>query len=134
MASHEIPGDLRYTKEHEWVKVDGTVAMIGVTDFAQASLGDVVFVELPQVGDALTQNEPFGSVEAVKAVSDLFSPVSGEVSAVNEGIENDPSVVNRSPYGDGWMIKASLSDASELDDLMSAEEYAAHVAGLEQGA
>jgi glycine cleavage system H protein len=134
MASHEVPEDLRYTKEHEWVRVAGEIATIGITDFAQASLGDVVFVELPQVGDELNQNEPFGSVEAVKAVSDLYSPVGGEVSAVNDAVEQDPAVVNRSPYDDGWMIQARLRDPSEMDALMTAQEYTAHVAGLEQGA
>lgn len=132
--SHEVPEGLRYTREHEWVRVEGNVATVGVTDFAQTSLGDIVFVELPSTGTALEQNETFGSVEAVKAVSDLFSPMSGTVTAINSAIEEDPAVVNRSPYGDGWMIKASIANASELETLMSAAEYTAHVASLERGA
>jgi glycine cleavage system H protein len=131
--SHEVPEGLRYTREHEWVRVDGNEATIGITDFAQVSLGDVVFVELPSTGTALTQNETFGSVEAVKAVSDLFSPVSGTVTAINSAIEEDPAVVNRSPYGEGWMIKASVANASELEALLSAAEYTALVASLERG-
>ena len=124
----------RYTKEHEWVRVAGETATIGITDFAQSSLGDIVFVDLPKVGDELNQNETFGSVEAVKTVSDLYSPCGGTVSAINEMIEDDPAIVNRSPYGDGWLIQARLRDVSEIDSLMTADEYTAHVAGLEQGA
>jgi len=134
MASHQVPADLRYTKDHEWVRVAGEIATIGITDFAQSSLGDIVFVDLPKVGVELNQNETFGSVEAVKTVSDLYSPVGGSVTAVNELIESDPAVVNRSPYGDGWMIQARIRDASEVESLMTADEYTAHVAGLEQGA
>lgn len=132
--SHEVPEGLRYTREHEWVRIEGNEATIGVTDFAQASLGDIVFVELPATGTTLAQNETFGSVEAVKAVSDLYSPLGGIVTAINSAIEEDPAVVNRSPYGDGWMIKASVADASELESLLSAAEYTAHVASLERGA
>jgi len=128
-----IPKSLRYTKEHEWVKVDGQEVTVGITDFAQSSLGDIVFVELPKVGQRLTQAQPFGSVEAVKAVSDLFSPVSGEVTAVNEAIGDDPTTVNRSPYEDGWMIKAKVADPSEVGGLLDAEAYQALVAGLEAG-
>ena len=134
MASHQVPEDLRYTKEHEWVRVAVETATIGITDFAQSSLGDIVFVDLPKVGDELNQNETFGSVEAVKTVSDLYSPCGGTVSAINEMIEDDPAIVNRSPYGDGWLIQARLRDVSEIDSLMTADEYTAHVAGLEQGA
>jgi glycine cleavage system H protein len=134
MASHQVPKDLRYTKEHEWVRVAGEMATIGITDYAQGALGDIVFVDLPTVGDELNQNEVFGSVEAVKTVSELYSPVGGAVSAVNETIQDDPAVVNRSPYSDGWMIQARLRDVSEVESLMTADEYTSHVAGLEQGA
>jgi glycine cleavage system H protein len=134
MASHQVPKDLRYTKEHEWVRVAGEMATIGITDYAQGALGDIVFVDLPTVGDELNQNEVFGSVEAVKTVSELYSPVGGAVSAVNETIQDDPAVVNRSPYSDGWMIQARLRDVSEIESLMTADEYTSHVAGLEQGA
>ncbi len=119
-----IPDDLKYTREHEWVRdnADGT-ATIGVTDFAQGELGDVVFVELEEVGFECKQDEEFGTVEAVKTVSDLFAPVSGEIAEVNEKLEDDPELVNDDPYGDGWMIKIEMNDDSELGDLMSAEEY-----------
>ena len=107
-----VPQDCRYTKDHEWVRREGEEALIGITDFAQGQLGDIVFVELPAVGRSLNQGGVFGSVEAVKAVSDLYSPVSGEVTAVNPAIGGDPSVVNRAPYGDGWMIRARFSRIS----------------------
>ncbi|PKD44801.1 glycine cleavage system protein GcvH [Rhodohalobacter barkolensis] len=118
------PNDLKYTKEHEWVRDngDGTVT-IGITDFAQGELGDIVFVELEPEGSEFDQDEVLGTVEAVKTVSELFSPVSGEVTEINEALEDDPELVNSDPYGDGWMVKLKLSDASELDDLLSADDY-----------
>ena len=129
----EIPKDCHYTKEHEWVRRDGDAALIGITDYAQSALGDIVFVELPKVGQKLAQMQPFGSVEAVKAVSELFSPISGEVLAINTAIADDPTVVNKSPYGDGWMIKAKLANPAELSGLLGPDEYAKMVAGLEGG-
>ena len=119
-----VPGDRRYSKEHEWVVAhdDGT-ATVGVSDFAQQQLGDVVFVELPQVGAAVSQFGQMGEIESVKAVSDLFSPVSGEVVEVNKGAVDRPELVNSDPYDGGWLIKVRLSDAGELDNLMSAEAY-----------
>lgn len=128
-----IPKDCRYTKEHEWVRLEGDLAVIGITDYAQGALGDIVFVELPRTGQKLTVMQPFGSVEAVKAVSDLFSPIAGEVAEVNGAIGDDPTVVNRDPYGDGWMIKARLAGGVSLDDLLSPDAYAELVAGLEGG-
>lgn len=118
-----IPGDLRYTKEHEWVRVDGDTAVIGITDYAQGELGDVVFVELPETGDAVKQDDAFGTIEAVKAVSELFSPIDGTVEDINGLIEEDAGVVNRDPYGDGWMIKVKVGDASQLDSLLNADQY-----------
>ena len=128
-----VPKDCRYTKEHEWVRVEGNVVLVGITDYAQSALGDIVFVELPKVGAKLVAEQPFGSVEAVKAVSDLFSPVTGEVVAVNVAIGDDPTVVNKSPHGDGWMIKAKASDVAQIDRLLSPADYEKLVAGLEGG-
>lgn len=119
----EVPEDLLYTEEHEWVFVDEGIATVGVTDYAQGELGDVVFVELPQVGDQTKQMEPFGTIEAVKTVSDLYAPVSGEVIEVNIRLEDEPQLVNQDPYGDGWMIKIKMVDESELENLLSAENY-----------
>lgn len=124
-----IPADLKYTKEHEWVKVEGNVATVGITDFAQGELGDIVYVEIETEGETLDAEEVFGTVEAVKTVSDLFMPVSGEVSEFNQGLEADPEAVNRDPYGAGWMIKIALSNPSEVDGLLSAEEYADLIGG-----
>ncbi|NNE56334.1 MAG: glycine cleavage system protein GcvH [Flavobacteriales bacterium] len=118
-----IPADLKYTKDHEWIKVEGNVATIGITDFAQGELGDIVYVEIETEGEALDSEEVFGTVEAVKTVSDLFMPISGKVTEVNEGLEENPASVNEDPYGAGWMIKVEVGDASELDELMSAEAY-----------
>lgn len=118
-----IPDDLFYTKEHEWVRIDGNTAEIGITDYAQSELGDIVFVELPEVGSGVKQMEPFGTIEAVKAVSELFSPVTGTVSAVNSMIEEDAGIINRDPYGDGWMIKVTMSDLAEKETLISGSEY-----------
>jgi glycine cleavage system H protein len=123
----EFPKDLKYTKEHEWVKVDGDTATVGITDYAQDSLGDVVYVELPQEGSSVTKNEPFGVVESVKAVSDLYSPLSGSVGEVNDAIIDSPEAINEDPYGDAWMIKIEISDNDELEDLMTAEDYQAYV-------
>jgi len=118
-----IPADLKYTKEHEWVKVDGSTVTIGITDYAQGELGDIVFVELPKVGEEVKATEPFGTIEAVKAVSDIFSPVTGKVSDANGKLEDDPMIINRDPYTDGWMIKVEISDKAELDSLLSPEDY-----------
>lgn len=118
-----VPDDLKYTEEHEWVRVDGKTVVIGITDFAQDELGDIVFVELPSIGDEVQSGEPFGSVESVKTVSELYAPVSGRVVEVNERLEDSPELVNSSCYGDGWMIKVELSDPSELDRLWSADKY-----------
>jgi glycine cleavage system H protein len=118
-----IPAGLKYTKEHEWVKVDGDVATIGITDFAQGELGDIVYVEIETVGESLATEEVFGTVEAVKTVSDLFMPLSGEILEMNNALEGDPELVNSDPYGKGWMIKVKMSDPSEVDALLSASDY-----------
>ena len=118
-----VPSDLRYTKDHEWVRVDGDTATIGVTDFAASQLGDVVFVDLPEVGRAVDQFATFGVVESVKAVSDLYAPVSGEVVAVNDDLGSKPELVNSDPFGDGWMIKVKVGDAGQLGDLLDAAGY-----------
>jgi glycine cleavage system H protein len=118
-----IPDGLSYSKDHEWVRVDGNVAVVGITDYAQDSLGDVVYVELPKVGDEFAANEPFGSVESVKAVSEVFSPVSGEVVGTNEALADTPEKVNTDPYGDGWMIRIQMSHPGEVDSLLTAAEY-----------
>ena len=124
----EIPSHLRYTAEHEWISTedDGTV-MIGITDFAQSELGDIVYVELPEPGESLTQMETFGSIEAVKTVADLYAPLSGEVVEVNPELQDAPTLINESPYDDGWIIKVRPSDTSELDKLLSAEQYTDHI-------
>lgn len=118
-----IPKELRYTQEHEWVKIEGNKVRVGITDFAQHELGDIVFVELPEVGDTVTFNEPFGSVESVKTVSELYSPVSGKVVEVNEELSDNPEFVNESPYENAWMIVIELSNESEVEQLMTAEAY-----------
>lgn len=120
----ETPSDLRYSEEHEWVRMDGDVATVGITAYAQDSLGDIVFVELPAVGRSLAVGEGFGVVESVKAVSDVYSPVPGEIIEVNSALETTPEQVNNAPYSDGWMIKVRVGDASALDKLMDAEAYA----------
>ena len=120
-----IPGDLKYTKEHEWVKIENDLAIVGITDYAQGELGDIVFVELPEVGSNIEQAKPFGTIEAVKAISDLFSPLTGEVSEVNRELETDASVINNDPYGDGWIIKIKIADSGELDGLLDAAGYEA---------
>lgn len=118
-----VPGDLRYTKEHEWVRVDGDEAVVGITSFAADQLGDIVFVELPAVGRSLEQHATFGVVESVKAVSDLFAPVSGEVTATNDALSGSPELVNGDPFGDGWMLRVRLADAGEVDGLLDAAAY-----------
>jgi len=122
----EFPSELRYTKEHEWLRLeaDGKEATVGITDFAQRELGDIVYVELQPVGTELAKDEVFGTVEAVKTVSELFMPVSGTIIAVNEALQDHPELVNQSPYGDGWMIRIALKDPSEVETLLTAEEYA----------
>ncbi|WP_055443762.1 glycine cleavage system protein GcvH [Lacinutrix himadriensis] len=118
-----IPAELKYTKDHEWIKIEGDVAIIGITDFAQSELGDIVYVEVETVDETLEAEEIFGTVEAVKTVSDLFLPLSGEITDFNEALEDEPEKVNSDPYGDGWMIKMKCSDVSQVENLMSAEEY-----------
>ena len=118
-----IPAELKYTKEHEWVRIEGDEAVIGITDFAQSELGDIVFIEVETEGESIESEEIFGSVEAVKTVSDLFMPLSGEVISFNSELEDAPEVVNSDPYGEGWMIRVKISDASEVDALLSAEQY-----------
>ncbi|WP_036382488.1 glycine cleavage system protein GcvH [Muricauda sp. MAR_2010_75] len=120
-----IPAELKYTKDHEWVKIDGDIATVGITDFAQGELGDIVYVEVETLDETLDKEEVFGTVEAVKTVSDLFLPLSGEIIEFNESLEDEPEKVNTDPYGEGWMIKIKMSDASEVDDLMSDADYKA---------
>jgi len=118
-----IPDDLHYSKDHEWVRVEGNVAVVGITDYAQDSLGDVVYVEVPKAGDEFAANEPFGSVESVKAVSEVFSPVSGEVVGINETLADAPEKVNTDPYGEGWMIRVQMTKPGEVDSMLTAAEY-----------
>ncbi|MBV8358498.1 MAG: glycine cleavage system protein GcvH [Deltaproteobacteria bacterium] len=124
----EAPPGLRYSKEHEWVAAEETVATIGITDHAQEQLGEIVYVELPSIGEKVSKDDPFGVVESVKAVSDIYAPVSGTVLEVNEDLAESPEVVNEDPYGDGWLIKVRISDPADLDDLMDNEEYEQMVA------
>jgi glycine cleavage system H protein len=123
-----VPADLRYTKDHEWVRVDGDEATVGITEYAASELGDIVFVELPDVGRSLTQFAAFGVVESVKAVSDLFAPLTGEVVAANDGLAGSPEQVNSDPYGEGWMIRMSIGSTDELDGLLDADAYDALIA------
>ncbi len=118
-----VPAQLRYTKEHEWVAVDGNVATVGITDWAQGELGDIVFVELPTVGDSVEQMGTFGTIEAVKSVSELFSPLAGTIAEINGALDDDPMVINRDPYGEGWMIKIEISDPSQLEQLLDSDGY-----------
>jgi len=120
-----IPSNLKYTKEHEWIRVEGEVAYVGITDYAQGELGEIVFVEIETVGETLAENATFGSVEAVKTVSDLFMPMSGEILEMNAALEDHPELVNNDPYGDGWMIKVAVNDLAELDTLLDAAAYEA---------
>ena len=119
----EIPQGLKYSKEHEWVATEDSVATIGVTDYAQDQLGEIVYIELPSVGDKVSKDDPFGVIESVKAVSDIFAPVSGTVTEVNQELAESPEMINEDPYGDGWLIKIRISDSAELDDLMDNDEY-----------
>ncbi len=118
-----IPADLKYTKDHEWIRVEGDAAYIGITDFAQGELGDIVFIDVDTVGESMDKEEVFGSIEAVKTVSDLYLPVSGEILEFNEQLEDGPETVNSDPYGEGWIIKVKVSNADELEELLSADEY-----------
>ncbi len=120
-----IPANLKYTKDHEWVRTEGDMAVVGITDFAQSQLGDIVFVDVATVGETIAQHDVFGSIEAVKTVSDLFCPVSGEVTEFNESLDDAPDAINKDPYGEGWIIKVRLSDPGQIDGLMSAEDYKA---------
>lgn len=118
-----IPDTLRYTKDHEWIRVEGDYGVVGITDYAQSELGDIVFVELPQVGSSFSQGQSFGTIEAVKAVSDLFLPASGEIVEVNGNLGNAPELINKDPYGDGWMVKIRIKDHAEIDTLLDAKAY-----------
>ncbi len=118
-----VPDDLKYTKDHEWIRVDGDVAYIGISDYAQGELGDIVFVEIETVGETLDKGESFGTIEAVKTVSDVFLPVSGEILELNPVVGDTPEIVNKDPYGEGWMIKLKMRDSAELDELLDAEAY-----------
>ena len=122
-----IPTDLKYSKDHEWVTVEGDVATVGITAYAQGELGDIVFVEVDTVGETMDKEEVFGSVEAVKTVSDLYMPISGEILEFNESLNDGPETVNSDPYGEGWMIKMRITDSAELEELMDAEAYSAHI-------
>jgi len=124
-----IPQELKYTKDHEWVRIEGDIATVGVTDFAQGELGDIVYVEVETVGETLEREEVFGTVEAVKTVSDLFSPISGEIIEFNESLEETPEKVNSDPYGDGWMVKIKIADQDQLADLLSASDYKEIIGG-----
>jgi glycine cleavage system H protein len=124
----EFPEDLKYSKEHEWVLVEDNVATVGITDYAQDQLGDIVFVELPAIGDKVSKEDAFGVVESVKAVSDIYAPVSGKVLEVNDDLPDNPEMVNEDPYGDGWLIKIEMNDPEELQDLLTAAEYEEFVA------
>lgn len=118
-----VPEDLHYTKEHEWARLENDTAVIGITDYAQSELGDIVFVELPKVGDTVERMKPCGSIEAVKSVSDIFAPVSGEVIGINQELESSPQIINQDPYGKGWMVQIKLSNKEEIDQLLSAGDY-----------
>jgi glycine cleavage system H protein len=118
-----VPSNLKFTKDHEWIRVEGDIAVIGITDFAQHELGDIVYVEIETVGESLGKEEVFGSVEAVKTVSDLFMPISGEILELNENLDGNPELVNTDPYNEGWMVKVKITDASELDSLLDSDGY-----------
>ena len=118
-----IPSDLKYTKDHEWVKIEGNTATVGITSFAQGELGDIVYVDVDTLDDSVEKDEVFGSVEAVKTVSDLFMPLTGEVIEFNEGLEDEPELVNKDPYGEGWMIKITITDNSQIEELLDAQAY-----------
>jgi glycine cleavage system H protein len=118
-----VPGNLRFTKDHEWLKVDGNEAYVGITEFAQGELGDIVFIEVETVGEEIAREEAFGTIEAVKTVSDMFMPVSGTILEFNEKLESQPELVNKDPYGEGWIVKISMSDLSEVDEMLDADAY-----------
>ena len=120
-----VPAELRYTKEHEWIRLEGDIAIVGITDFAQSELGDIVFVEVETVGESMAADEVFGTIEAVKTVSDMFLPVAGEIVEFNEEIEGDPELVNKDPYGEGWIIKVKVDNAADVEALLSADDYKA---------
>jgi glycine cleavage system H protein len=122
-----FPADLKYTKEHEWISINGNIAKVGITDFAQKELGDIVFLDISTKGKKVSKNEIFGTIEAVKTVSDLYMPMTGTVVTINPALDADPQLVNTDPYGDGWMVEIDIADVSELSDLLSAEDYTAIV-------
>ena len=124
-----IPAELKYTKDHEWIRVEGDVATIGITDFAQSELGDIVYIEIETVGETVVKDEVFGTVEAVKTVSDLFMPVTGEVLELNSKLEGAPELVNKDPYNEGWMVKVKIADSSQLSHLLSADTYSSLIGG-----
>ena len=128
----EFPEELNYTRDHEWVSIDGTVATIGITEHAQSELGEVVFVELPAVGDRVERSDPFGVVESTKAVSDVYAPLAGEVSEINDDLPENPEMLNEDPYGDGWMVKMVLLEPDDKEGLMTAEEYMAFIEESEE--
>lgn len=123
----EFPEELKYSKEHEWVLVEGHVATVGITEYAQQELGEIVYVELPETGEKIVKDDPFGAVESVKAVSDIYAPISGTVLEINDTLPENPETINEDPYGDGWIIKVEMTDMDDLKDLMSADEYAEYV-------
>ncbi|MGY0425616.1 MAG: glycine cleavage system protein GcvH [Polaribacter sp.] len=124
-----IPSDLKYTKDHEWIKIENNIATVGVTDFAQGELGDIVYVDVDSVDDTVDEGDVFGSVEAVKTVSDLFMPLTGEIIEFNEALENEPELINTDPYGKGWMVKIAISDTKQIDDLLNDEAYKSLIEG-----
>ena len=128
----ELPEDLKYTREHEWLAIEDKVVTVGITDQAQEQLGEVVFFELPAAGDKVEKSEPFGVVESTKAVSDIYAPVSGDVAEVNDDLPDSPELVNEDPYGDGWMVKITIGDESDLEDLMTADEYREYIEESEE--
>ncbi len=133
MKKYEVPDNLLYTKEHEWIKVDGDKAICGITDYAQKSLSDIVFVETPEIGREIKKNEVVCTIESVKSVSDVYSPTSGKIVDANERLKNEPDLINKSPYEDGWIFKLELADKSELEDLIKPEEYRELIRKIEEG-
>lgn len=133
LALANIPSNLKYTKDHEWVRVEGNIATLGVTDFAQRQLGEVVFAELPKVGDVFDQNDPIGTIESVKAVTEFYAPLKGEVVEVNKEVSDDPEAVNNDPYGDGWLVKIKFSDSSALNALLSDQKYSEYIKESSEG-
>ena len=125
ISDMNVPGNLKYTKDHEWLRVEGNMGYVGITDFAQGELGDIVFIEIETLGETLKKEEVFGTIEAVKTVSDMFMPVSGEILEINPALEDSPDLVNKDPYGKGWMVKLKISDTSEITELLTAEKYKA---------